>query len=225
MLLSRSTRLSFTWTLFVSGWAITPLFLRSKSPILRVIASLPFTWGCPTLFQVMKPPHFLILSRGTREKADMSYIDSCLSVSFLSLATDAEWGTEDLSWDTEGWFLLFEKLYRRDVAWWADSWPGNHSPFPLVLALTWQSWTRLNHVVTALYQVLAIGILLLMRGFPNLWSSKWIKLINWSCAAFCQLGDGLGLYVLLSAFCQAQPSSRTRAHPDQGPSPGNHIIS
>lgn len=42
-------------------------------------------------------------------------------MSFLSLATDAEWGTEDLSWDTEGWLLLFEKLYRRDVAWWADS--------------------------------------------------------------------------------------------------------
>lgn len=48
-------------------------------------------------------------------------IDSCLCVSFLSLATDAEWGTEDLSWDTEGWLLLFEKLYRRDVAWWAES--------------------------------------------------------------------------------------------------------
>ena len=46
---------------------MTPIFFRSKSPILRVMANLPLTFGCPKLFQVIKPPVFFILEVG-REK-------------------------------------------------------------------------------------------------------------------------------------------------------------
>ena len=40
---------------------MTPIFFRSKSPMLRVIANLPLTFGCPRLFQVIKPPLFFTL--------------------------------------------------------------------------------------------------------------------------------------------------------------------
>lgn len=53
---------------FVSGSAMTPMFFRSKSPMLRVIASLPLTFGCPRLFHVMKPPLFLILCEKERRR-------------------------------------------------------------------------------------------------------------------------------------------------------------
>lgn len=47
--------------LLVSGSATTPMFFRSKSPMLRVMANLPLTFGCPRLFQVIKPPLLFIL--------------------------------------------------------------------------------------------------------------------------------------------------------------------
>lgn len=46
---------------------MTPIFFRSKSPILRVMANLPLTFGCPKLFQVMKPPVFFILEQVWRD--------------------------------------------------------------------------------------------------------------------------------------------------------------
>lgn len=57
-----------TVILFVSGSAMTPIFFRSKSPILRVMANLPLTLGCPKLFQVMKPPLFFTLEQVRRGK-------------------------------------------------------------------------------------------------------------------------------------------------------------
>lgn len=51
--------------------------------MLRVIASLPFTWGCPTLFQETKPPHFLILSRDTKEKVDELLLHTITPISIL----------------------------------------------------------------------------------------------------------------------------------------------
>lgn len=45
---------------------MTPIFFRSKSPILRVMANLPLTLGCPKLFQVMKPPLFFTLEQVRR---------------------------------------------------------------------------------------------------------------------------------------------------------------
>lgn len=50
--------------LLVSGSAMTPMFFRSKSPMLRVMANLPLTFGCPRLFQVIKPPLLFILGAG-----------------------------------------------------------------------------------------------------------------------------------------------------------------
>lgn len=47
---------------------MTPIFFRSKSPILRVMANLPLTFGCPKLFQVIKPPVFFILEQVWRER-------------------------------------------------------------------------------------------------------------------------------------------------------------
>lgn len=55
-----------TVILFVSGSAMTPICFRSKSPILRVMANLPLTLGCPKLFQVMKPPLFFTLEQVRR---------------------------------------------------------------------------------------------------------------------------------------------------------------
>lgn len=43
---------------------MTPIFFRSKSPMLRVMANLPLTFGCPRLFQVIKPPLLFILDAG-----------------------------------------------------------------------------------------------------------------------------------------------------------------
>lgn len=56
-----------TETLLVSGSAMTPDVLRSKSPMLRVMASLPLTWGWPKLFQVIKPPVLRILQKQTHK--------------------------------------------------------------------------------------------------------------------------------------------------------------
>lgn len=57
-----------TDTLLVSGSAMTPMFFRSKSPMLRVIANLPLTFGCPRLFHVINPPLFFILEAGANEE-------------------------------------------------------------------------------------------------------------------------------------------------------------
>jgi len=65
---TKSTFIKPTDTLLVSGSAMTPVLFRSKSPMLRVIANLPLTFGCPRLFQVMKPPLFLTLEAVQREK-------------------------------------------------------------------------------------------------------------------------------------------------------------
>lgn len=65
---SSTSRAGLTDIFFVSGSAMTPMSFRSKSPMLRVIASLPLTFGCPRLFHVMKPPLLLILER-EEEKA------------------------------------------------------------------------------------------------------------------------------------------------------------
>lgn len=57
---------------------MTPMFFRSKSPMLRVIANLPLTFGCPRLFQVIKPPLFFILE-GERQTEDYYNGVSCSS--------------------------------------------------------------------------------------------------------------------------------------------------
>lgn len=44
---------------------MTPDVLRSKSPMLRVMASLPLTLGWPKLFHVIKPPVLRILQKQT----------------------------------------------------------------------------------------------------------------------------------------------------------------
>lgn len=51
----------------VSGSAMTPLDLRWKSPMLRVMASRPLTFACPTLFHDRKPPKLCILSTKTKQ--------------------------------------------------------------------------------------------------------------------------------------------------------------
>lgn len=52
-----------TLSLCVSGSAITPMDLRWKSPMLRVIARRPLTLAWPTLFHVTNPPDLWILDK------------------------------------------------------------------------------------------------------------------------------------------------------------------
>lgn len=58
-----------TLTRLVSGSAMTPTDFKARSPILRVIANLPFTCGWPRLFHETNPPHFFILSNASKTKS------------------------------------------------------------------------------------------------------------------------------------------------------------
>lgn len=69
---------TLTVILLVSGSAMTPDVLRSKSPMLRVIASRPLTCGWPKLFHVIKPPVLRILQKQTH--GDQKICTQCLNL-------------------------------------------------------------------------------------------------------------------------------------------------
>lgn len=196
--------------------------------MLRVIASLPFTWGCPKLFQATKPPHFLILSRGTKEKANMSYCFTPLPLSLSTISVTSYWCRMRYRGPKLGdWGLAF--------AVWRAPQKGRG-------LVGWVLTREAQCISSGLGSNLAVLDKSEPCGYGSVPSPSYAdltaktiyahasplngtKLINWSCATFCQLRGGLRVLCSTLRFLPGPTQQQNTSTSWPSLCPGSHIIS